>query len=97
MNERNLRSLYKILEKDVDFFKLNKIMDYSLLVGIEKINDSEKYAEKFSFKKKRPRIASVAGAELTDSIAHLEYDSTFLDKSRPSVVFDKAGYHVHRF
>jgi len=40
LNSRSLSSLNKILEKDVEFFKQNNIMDYSLLVGIEEIKDS---------------------------------------------------------
>lgn len=73
-------------------------MDYSLLVGIEEIKDSQKYRERFSSTKELLKIGSVAGNEqLTDSVSYLENEIIFQAKSRAFTVFDKAGYHVHRF
>ncbi len=41
LREEDKKAFYSQIDKDVDFFKANSIIDYSLLIGIHYISSSD--------------------------------------------------------
>lgn len=46
MSHLDIRSILKMIERDVNFLQKNNLMDYSLLIGIEAITQYNEHEER---------------------------------------------------